>query len=127
MKPKRNFVGTYVSCLGRAGLEEPVKAETPVVSDGGLQLIPLSIAQQVHLAQNEAVLFFCVGLTLVGAILKLQLLQQNAVQHRKHETEDTLVRACVPTLKLRLTLLQMHAHFIKQARNFMQDSQTLPG
>ena len=47
-----------------------------MVSDGGFQLIPLSVPQQVHLTQDEAVLFFCVGLALVGTILKLELLQQ---------------------------------------------------
>lgn len=60
--------------LGRAGLEEPVKAEPPVIPDGSLQLIPGAIAQLVRLAQNEAVLFFRVCLALVGTVLQLQLL-----------------------------------------------------
>ena len=45
-----------------------------MVSDGSLQLIPGAVPQLVHLAQDEAVLFFCVGLALVCTILQLQLL-----------------------------------------------------
>ena len=62
--------------LGCARLEEPVKPEAPVIPNCSLQLVPLAVAQQVHLAQNEAILFFCVGLALVGAVLQLQLLQE---------------------------------------------------
>lgn len=71
--------GWEVTDLGCAGLEEPVEAEAPVVSNGSLQLVPLPIAQQVHLAQDEPVLFFRVGLALVGTILQLQLLQGRRV------------------------------------------------
>ena len=60
--------------LGRAGFEKPVEAEPPVIPDGGLQLIPGAVPQLVRLAQNEAVLFFRVGLALVGTVLQLQLL-----------------------------------------------------
>ena len=62
--------------LGCARLEEPVKPEAPVIPNCSLQLVPLAVAQQVHLTQNEAILFFCVGLALVGAVLQLQLLQK---------------------------------------------------
>ena len=62
--------------LWGAGFEEPVEAEAPVVPNGSLELVPLAVAQLVHLAQNEAVLLLCVGLALVGTILQLQLLQQ---------------------------------------------------
>ena len=68
--------------LGCAGLEEPVKAEAPVIPNGSLQLIPGSVAQLVNLAQNESVLLLCVGLALVGAILQLQLLQSNTILSR---------------------------------------------
>lgn len=60
--------------LGCSRLEEPVEAEAPVIPNRSLQLVPLPIAQQVHLAQDEPVLFLCVGLALVCAILQLQLL-----------------------------------------------------
>lgn len=71
-----------------------------MIPNGGLQLVPLPIAQQVDLTQNEPVLFFCVGLALVGTILQLQLLRKRdkvlrigsrsaigfRVQHCKEET-----------------------------------------
>lgn len=60
--------------LGCAGLEEPVKAEAPVVPNGSLELVPLPIAQLVHLAQNEAILLLCVCFPFVGTVLQLQLL-----------------------------------------------------
>lgn len=62
--------------LGCPRLEEPVEAEAPVIPNRRFQLVPLAIAQQVHLAQNEPVLLLCVSLALVGAILQLQLLQE---------------------------------------------------
>ncbi len=74
--------------LGRAGFEEPVKAEPPVIPDGGLQLIPGAVAQLVRLAQNEAVLFFCVRLALVGTILQLQLLLDTQAVRKKRRGGD---------------------------------------
>ena len=47
--------------LGRARLEEPVEAESPRGTDGGLELVPGAVAKLMHHAQDEAVFLLCIN------------------------------------------------------------------